>query len=100
LIDRGWNVLVFPEGVRTQTTQMNPFRSGIGLLATRLGVPVVPVRLDGIAERRAAGKHWARPGLIEVSIGPPVRFEEATEAEGIARDLERRVAELGAGGGR
>jgi 1-acyl-sn-glycerol-3-phosphate acyltransferase len=74
---------------------MNPFRAGIGLLATRLGVPVVPMRLDGISERRAAGKHWARPGQIKVSIGAPVRFEENTAAEEIARNLERRVAELG-----
>jgi long-chain acyl-CoA synthetase len=94
LIDRGWSVLVFPEGERTKTLRMNPFRSGIGLLATRLGVPVVPVRLDGIAELRAAGKHWAPPGRIKVSIGAPVRFAETTAAEEIARDLERCVAAL------
>jgi long-chain acyl-CoA synthetase len=94
LIDRGWSVLVFPEGERAKTLRMNPFRAGIGLLATRLGVPVVPVRLDGIAELRAAGKHWARPGRIKVSIGAPVQFSEATPAEEIAHDLERRVAAL------
>jgi len=96
LIDRGWSVLVFPEGERTRTTGMNPFRAGIGLLATRLGVLALPMRLDGLSERRAAGKHWARPGQIKVSIGTPVRFEENTAAEEVARDLERRVAELGA----
>jgi 1-acyl-sn-glycerol-3-phosphate acyltransferase len=57
-------------------------------------VPVVPVRLDGIAELRAAGKHWAPPGRIKVSIGAPVRFAETTAAEEIARDLERCVAAL------
>ena len=100
LIDRGWSVLVFPEGERSRTTEMNPFRAGIGLLATRLGAPVVPMRLDGISERRAAGKHWAPPGQIKVSIGAPLRFEENTAAEAIARNLERRVAELGANSGR
>lgn len=95
LIDRGWNVLVFPEGVRTQNTRMNPFRAGIGLLATGLGVPVVPMRFDGVAEAREAGKHWVRPGQIKVWIGAPVRFEEGEAAEEIARDLEHRVAGLG-----
>jgi long-chain acyl-CoA synthetase len=95
LIDRGWNVLVFPEGERARTTKMNPFRAGIGLLATRLGVPVVPMRFDGVAEAREAGKHIVAPGTIKVWIGAPVRYTEAKPAEEIARDLERRVLGLG-----
>jgi long-chain acyl-CoA synthetase len=97
LIDRGWNVLVFPEGERAKTTHMNPFRAGIGLLATRLGVPVVPVHLGGISELREAGKHWARPGQIKVAVGAPVRFAETDPAEQIAHDLESRVAALAPG---
>ena len=99
LIDRGWNVLVFPEGERSRTTRMNPFRAGIGLLATRLGVPVVPMRFDGVAEAREAGKHIVRAGKIKVWIGTPVRYEEGQAAEEIARDLERRVIGLGADSG-
>ena len=45
LIDRGWSVLVFPEGVLTRDGKLSPFRAGIGLLATRLNVPVVPLLL-------------------------------------------------------
>jgi long-chain acyl-CoA synthetase len=96
LIDRGWSVLVFPEGVRTRTGQMSPFRAGIGLLATRLGVPVVPVRLDGLFERKVEDSKWARPGEIKVTIGTPVSFSETTPAEEIARDLQQRVAALAA----
>ncbi|MGA9939637.1 MAG: AMP-binding protein [Candidatus Acidiferrales bacterium] len=99
LIDRGWNVLVFPEGERARTTRMNPFRAGIGLLATRLGVPVVPMRFDGVAEARQAGKHLVGPGRIKVWIGAPVQYKEGEAAEEIARDLERRVAGLGADSG-
>lgn len=99
LIDRGWNVLVFPEGERARTTRMNPFRVGVGLLATRLGVPVVPMRFDGVAEAREAGKHIVPPGRIKVWLGPPVRYTEAQAAEEIARDLERRVVGLGTDSG-
>ena len=94
LIDRGWSVLIFPEGVRTRTGRMSPFRAGIGLLATRLRVPVVPVRLDGLFERKVEESKWARPGQIKVTIGVPVSFAETQPAEEITRDLESRVAAL------
>lgn len=94
LVDRGWSVLVFPEGARTRDGRTAPFRAGIGLLATRLRLPVIPLRLDGLFERKQTGKRWARPGEIKVAIGAPVRFAEKTSAEEIARDLEKRIASL------
>jgi long-chain acyl-CoA synthetase len=94
LLDRGWSVLIFPEGTRTHDGRMGPFRTGIGLLAAQLGVPVVPAHLGGIFKLKQAGKRWARPGQITVSFGPPVRFGAARAAEDIARELERRVAAL------
>jgi long-chain acyl-CoA synthetase len=94
LIDRGWSVLIFPEGTRTQDGRMSPFRAGIGLLATQLDVPVVPAYLGGVFELKQAGKHMARPGEITVSLGPAARFAPDAPAEEIARDLERRVASL------
>lgn len=95
LIDRGWSVLVFPEGARTQNGIMNPFQGGIGLLATRLRVPILPMRLDGIFERKMRGKHWAPPRSIRVTIGKPVPFDENAKPEELTQELERRVATLG-----
>ena len=40
----GWSVLIFPEGVRSTTGDIKPFRGGIGMIGSRLDVPVVPVR--------------------------------------------------------
>jgi long-chain acyl-CoA synthetase len=94
LVDRGWSVLVFPEGTRTSNGRAGPFRAGIGLLSVRLRVPVVPVRLDGIFELKQAGKNWARPGQIVVSIGAPVHFNESDRVEEITRELEHRIALL------
>jgi long-chain acyl-CoA synthetase len=96
LIDRGWSVLVFPEGELTRDGHIAPFRAGIGLLAARLKVPVVPVRLEGLYDRRETDKIWAPPGHIRISIGAPVRFSDSDAAEQIARDLEGRVGALGA----
>jgi long-chain acyl-CoA synthetase len=95
LVDRGWSVLVFPEGARTKDGKIAPFQAGIGLLATRLRLPVVPMRLEGLFERKQTGKHWAPPGMIKVTVGAPVSFRETEAAEGIARELERCVDALG-----
>ena len=95
LVDRGWSVLVFPEGVRTNTGKMAPFRAGIGLLATRLRLPVVPIRFDGLFERKQAGGKWAPPGFVRVAIGAPMKFSESQSAEEIAQELQRRVESLG-----
>ncbi len=95
LVDHAWSLLVFPEGARTQNGIMNPFRPGIGLLATRLRVPVIPMRLDGLFERKLQRKHWAPPGWIRVTIGAPMEFAETAKPEEIARELERSVADLG-----
>ncbi len=95
LIDRGWSVLVFPEGELTRDGEIAPFRAGIGLLAARLRVPVVPMRLEGLYERRILDKSWAPPGSVHVTIGAPMQFDENASAEEIARELERRVATLG-----
>src|SRR5947207_7872987 len=48
LIGGGWSILIFPEGERSATGDIKPFRGGIGMMASRLEVPVVPVRLDGV----------------------------------------------------
>lgn len=94
LIDRRWNILIFPEGQTTADGRMLPFRPGIGLLANQLRVPVVPMRLDGLAELKRKGRSWTLPGRVRVSIGEPVSFSANQTAEEITRDLERRVAQL------
>jgi long-chain acyl-CoA synthetase len=94
LADRHWNVLIFPEGLTTPDGEIHTFRAGIGLLATQLDLPVIPMRIDGVFDLRQAGRRIARPGHVRVTIGKPVRFAAGQDANGIARDLQRRVAEL------
>jgi len=94
LVDRGWSILVFPEGDLTIDGKIAPFRAGIGLLATRLHLPVLPMRIDGLFELRQARKRLAGPGRVRVTIGAPVVFNESLAAEEIARKLESRVTAL------
>jgi len=95
LVDRGWSVLVFPEGELTRDGAIAPFRAGIGLLVTRLRLPVIPVRLEGLFDLKQANKHCTTPGHIRVTVGAPINFRETDAPEEIARELERCVAALG-----
>jgi long-chain acyl-CoA synthetase len=90
-VDRGFSILVFPEGRHTTTGRMFPFRSGIGLLVKNLGIPVVPMRIDGLFELKRAGRRTARPFQVKVKIGAPVRFEPGADPEQIAAELQRQV---------
>jgi len=94
LADRGWNILVFPEGRTTDDGHMAPFRSGIGLLAKQLNIPVVPMRLAGLFDLKQQNRILARPGHVQVTIGRPIRFSPDQDPNEIAGELERRVAEL------
>jgi len=93
-VDRGYSVLVFPEGHHTTDGKMRPFRAGVGLLATRLGIPVVPLRIDGLFEVKHAGRRLARPGEIRVKIGKPVSFPRTDDASHVAAQLEKCVEDL------
>jgi long-chain acyl-CoA synthetase len=73
---------------------MNPFRAGIGLLAANLNIPVLPMRIDGLFELKAAGKKVAPPWKIRVKIGVPRRFVTGTEPEKIASELQKAVERL------
>jgi len=93
-VDRGYSVLVFPEGRHTTDGKMNPFRAGIGLLAANLGIPVLPMRIEGLFEVKNAGRRFAAPRTICVRIGKPVKFPPGTEPQRIAAELQAAVEQL------
>lgn len=95
LVDDGWSVLVYPEGTRSASGRMAPFKPGIGLLAVELGVPVVPVRLVGTAARLPKGGRWPRRGPVAVRFGRPLRFAPDTPYAEAAARLEAAVRALG-----
>ena len=81
-------MLIFPEGRRTDAGEIGPFQPGIGMLAARLQIPIVPVRLEGLD--RVLHKSWrmAVPGRVRVAFGPPLE-----PGHGSYRELARRVEE-------
>jgi len=93
-VDRGYSVLVFPEGRHTTDGKLCPFRNGVGLLTEDLGIPVVPMRIDGLFEYKNAGKKFAPPWKISVRVGAPLKFEPGTDTSQIAVELQSAVEHL------
>jgi long-chain acyl-CoA synthetase len=93
-LDNGFNVLVFPEGMRSAEGELARFRPGIGLLAKQSGAAVLPMAIRGLGELKTGRRRWFRSGTIEVRVGQPIRFApEETEAA-IAARLHAEVDKL------
>jgi len=91
-MDRGYSVLIFPEGTRSHGTAMAGFRPGIGLLAAQARVPVLPVALVGLGT--LTPRNWLRTGRLEVRLGEAITMPEtATPAEWTAM-LEAEMRRL------
>jgi long-chain acyl-CoA synthetase len=93
-VDRGYSILVFPEGRHTTDGKIALFRAGVGLLAKNLAIPIVPMRIDGLFELKKAKKRFALPGKIKVKIGAPLRFPSESAPERIASELKTTVENL------
>ncbi len=85
LVDKGINILVFPEGARSPDGRMLPFQQGIGVMASELGVPVVPVRISGMVRVLPRGASWPRRGDVTVTFGAPLSLPDEKPDEIVAR---------------
>jgi long-chain acyl-CoA synthetase len=95
LVDAGYSILIFPEGTRSPDGRLQPFKSGIGLLARELGVPVLPVRLEGLHAILPKGRSWPGAGPVTVSIGEPIRIDPVLSNAEAAAVLEAAVKRPG-----
>ena len=89
----GFSVLIFPEGERSDTGGIKHFRPGVGMIASRLEVPVVPVRIDGVDRVLHPSWRMARPGRVRVAFGAPMRLT-GDDYEALAKQVEDAVRAL------
>jgi long-chain acyl-CoA synthetase len=93
ILEDGFSVLIFPEGKRTDNGDIDRFRPGIGMIASRLDVPVVPVRIDGLDRVLHHTWRMARPGRMRVAFGAPLRLT-GDDYESLAQQVEEAVRGL------
>jgi long-chain acyl-CoA synthetase len=85
-MDRGFHVLVFPEGRRTPDGVMHAFQKGSGMLWKELQCDALPVYLAGMTTKK-----WFRSGKLSIRVGKPIPFEEQWEPTEATRVLEEAV---------
>ena len=93
LAGRGWSVLIFPEGLRSRSGDIKPFRGGIGMIGARLDIPVIPVKLDGVDRILEKGSSFARIGRVRIAFGAPLALR-GDDYSALARQVEDAVRAL------
>jgi long-chain acyl-CoA synthetase len=93
-VDKDWSVLIFPEGQETKDGQMQPFKAGIGLLASELNIPIVPIKLDGLFPLKKRKQYFVRPGTVSVTFGRPIEFSRSQTPADITNRLEHTLKSL------
>jgi 1-acyl-sn-glycerol-3-phosphate acyltransferase/long-chain acyl-CoA synthetase len=96
------NLILYPEGTRSSSGEMEAFKKGAGLFAVELGVPVVPAYIEGAHKILAKGKNMPRLGAVTVRFGEPIRFASNSSDPLLGRGarkaavalLERRIRGL------
>jgi long-chain acyl-CoA synthetase len=93
LVSDGFSILIFPEGRISHEGEILPFQPGVGLLASRLSIPVVPVRLRGLGEVLHPTWHMARPGRVTVTFGAPLNLT-GQDSTDLAKQVQEAVTKL------
>ena len=93
LTGEGWSILIFPEGERSTTGDIKPFRGGIGMIGARLDVPIIPVRIQGVEKLMPVGSSFVRPGRVRVAFGAPLRLR-GDDYAALAAQVEEAVRAL------
>jgi long-chain acyl-CoA synthetase len=86
----GYSILIFPEGKRTDKGELLPFQPGVGMLASRLRLPVVPVRIEGLERVLHKDAKFPMPGRARVKFGPPLRLK-GDDYAALAKKIEDAV---------
>jgi long-chain acyl-CoA synthetase len=93
LVESGYSLLIFPEGKRTEAGEIIRFQAGVGMIASRLEIPVVPVRLEGLERILHQGWSFPKRGRARVTFGAPMLLTGNDYAEVTGR-VEQAVRAL------
>ena len=98
------NIIIYPEGTRSLTGQLARFKKGPAMIATELGIPIVPAYIDGTYAAMRKGSKFIKPHPIHVRIGKAINPRTYTEQadtgthkhiyDQITDELERSIQQL------
>jgi len=95
-IRSGNSFLIFPEGTRSRTSELLPFKKGGFIMAIKAQAPIVPVAVSGGRAAMQKGSWFVRPVMVEVRIGDPVETSGFTldQRDELIEVVRGRIEEL------
>jgi 1-acyl-sn-glycerol-3-phosphate acyltransferase len=94
IIERGDNLLIYPEGGRSPDGWGQEHRPGAAFVSRRTGAPVVPVYVDGTGRVLPKGANWPRRGRTAVVFGAPLRLADGEDARQFAARIQQSIDQL------
>jgi 1-acyl-sn-glycerol-3-phosphate acyltransferase len=91
LLRAGHALMIFPEGERSTTGDVGPFKVGAFRLALSAGAPVLPVTIAGARQSWPPGRLWPRRGHVTITYHPLVHADASLPRRDAARELAERV---------
>ncbi len=91
MLGEGKAVLMFPEGTRSRDGQLQEPRGGIGMIAARANVPIVPMRIFGTDRALPKGARLPRPARVEIKFGEPFLYPLPENFEDLRGDALKAV---------
>jgi len=98
------NLIIYPEGTRSVTGQMRPFKRGAALIAVELRIPIVPAYISGTYQAMRKGQFFPRMRRLKVTIGKPIMpevfggYDTSTDknrlSRQVAKELEEKIHKL------
>lgn len=92
ILSEGKNLVIFPEGTRTNNGQVGTFKKTFAILARELGVPVVPVRIEGAYDAWPRTRRFPRCRQVSVTYLPPLMPYEGEDYDAFAARIRQAVA--------
>ncbi|MFX3625286.1 MAG: lysophospholipid acyltransferase family protein [Ectobacillus sp.] len=81
LLKGGHSLVIFPEGTRSKNGEIGEFKTGSFHLATKSGVPILPVTISGTYNISEANGFWFKPARVTVTISEPIYEEQYKEMD-------------------
>ena len=94
LLERGWSLLIFPEGTRSPSGELGRVRRGAAVLSRATGVPLLPLYVHGLDEVMPKGSRAPLPGGVVVDIGAPIGPEDAEDVETLRTSVESALRDM------
>lgn len=96
-LTHGEVLILYPEGKRSKTGTLQPFKQGAAMMASKLGLPLVPCFIEGSFDAMSKGAIFIKPSSLKVTIGRPIEstIDESESFETMTKNLESEIRRLG-----